>query len=120
MVCHLKESSSTFVNTLMPEDLRPSVRTPLVWMYQRSPFLVHTPSEVPPSESKTQERILLSAASQPMIWTPDMLIWSPTASANERRRKFRFLVHSQSVSIVAFSSLSIQEPTSHSRSFSCS
>src|SRR5438105_4526943 len=99
---------------LTADDLPPSGKVPVCWISQYLPLRVHLPSENPPSESKTHERICLATGSQPIICIPAMFTWSRTTTANERVMKFLFLAHSQSVWMVARSSLSIHEPTIHS------
>src|SRR6185295_7595153 len=121
-VCQVNELLSICLIMLTADDLLPSGSVPVCWINQRLPLRVHLPSAKPPSESNTQERICFATESQPTICIPDMFTWSPTTTANERVMKFLFLAQLQSVWIVASSSssLSIHEPTIHSRSFKCS
>src|ERR1700749_1588080 len=70
-VCHEYELLSICLIILVSEALPPSGSVPVCWITQRLPLCVHFPSEKPPSESKTQERICLEFVSQPMICRPD-------------------------------------------------
>src|SRR5688500_7342244 len=95
--CQVHELSSTFVMTFNAEVFLPSGSVPVCLMDHASSLRVHVPSPKVPSESNTHERICFAAGSQPITCIPDMSTRSPTITANERVRKFLFLVHSQSV-----------------------
>src|SRR5690606_27523466 len=101
-------------------EIPPSGNVPLLMMCHAESLNSQVASAKPPSESNVQERMHPAFGSQPIICTPLSTTSSPTVIANDRRRKFWFLVHSTSVSIDMVSSSSIHDPTSHSSGLSCS
>ena len=64
--CHVIRSLDTRVMILVAEAIFPSRVTPDRFTIHWLPSRVQIPSPNPPSESKTQERIVLAKGSQPM------------------------------------------------------
>ena len=89
---------------ILHSEFNPSASTPVLVMNHCSPCLFQVASAKPPSESNVQERIVLAAASQPMICMPDISMRSSTSTVNERTRKFWFFAQLHSKSMRACSS----------------
>src|SRR5271157_3151571 len=111
---HLIVSRLTRVRMLVAEAVRPSFRTPVDLITQRSPSRAANPSEKPPSEPNTQERMCFCLGSHPRRWVPVLEALPRILTWNDRRRYDWFSDQQHVVRTSASSLSSIQSPTSHS------